>query len=854
MSGRSERLNKDHAAAQRAKRALSSSNGLSTVANQGNALLFLFFRELQEDEKQKEDYGENPIRHALSLAAKSIKAHPLRCCDEKTLGAVKGIGPAMCKRVASGLWSLYPPADLSEEEQHLKQQQELSSALEAQAKKEQAKKRKADQKRQEQALAQEPMRRQAAAVTTEEDDEYGGGQFQAELLGYGQDDEPLEGGGTRKKQRKPKEKKGYCPNIGTANYAFMVILYQAHLRGELPIGKNELMDRAETSGLSDKAIRGNQSRGQQNGQLYFDGWSSFKRLKNGPPPLVSATSSPLQIKLMFPEGVELGKQLYDNAVMRNAIVPEPGAESGGFCTSAPSFQAAASPKHQQAIVKPGRSSSADTAGRAAGADQGVNSAEVAMLVDMGFDADLAAKALKGGRGMEDAIDLLASGALEGLDDVPAADTASPHPHEGVQGAARPPPGNAPARAPQEQHQAQPARSSAPQAHAPAAQRCAAAAELRAAAGSSAATAAPAMPGPSSRPAPVHLDSQGDGGSQAQASGSGHSGRSTRGTWRLPGVGGAWGIEETNIRLPPLAPGARFEDHYEIALVVDQREQFQRGPGQGRAGGRDDCLRILKMICPHVSVATLKTGDIMWVARPKWRGGYTSPEQEGHDVFVLDTLVERKSCDDLLQSIHQNRYMTQKYYMRRSGVRRLMYLIEGDPDVMADGTGRQAVKSAGLATEIIDGFTVLRTRDVLSTFRLYAKITKALQEKYRYLTPESPSVQKGGDPLPTFNQVQDTVNLAHKRTVKDVWGLMLTAVPAVGADVSEAILRVYPTPVSLWRAYRDRMLQAQAQSKSVVAEATALLVGIPVGPGRTIGNRQASNVFTSMFANGWMPVA
>lgn len=190
---------------------------------------------------------------------------------------------------------------------------------------------------------------------------------------------------------------------------------------------------------------------------------------------------------------------------------------------------------------------------------------------------------------------------------------------------------------------------------------------------------------------------------------------------------------------------------------------------------------------------MKTGDIMWVARPKWRSTYASAEQQGDDLFVLDTLVERKNCDDLLQSIHQNRYMTQKYYMRRSGVRRLMYLVEGDPDVMGDGSvraccppaflhgpapalllcvlahsaavqaeqhralgfadlrpevhlphsgqlthrcvwvgeqGRQAVKSASLATEVIDGFTVLRTRDVLATFRLYARITRALQARPR----------------------------------------------------------------------------------------------------------------------------
>lgn len=41
----------------------------------------------------------------------------------------------MLQRVENGLWTLYPPEPLSEEEAHLMQQQQAGSALEAQAKK-----------------------------------------------------------------------------------------------------------------------------------------------------------------------------------------------------------------------------------------------------------------------------------------------------------------------------------------------------------------------------------------------------------------------------------------------------------------------------------------------------------------------------------------------------------------------------------------------------------------------------------------------------------------------------------------------------------------------------------------------
>ena len=43
------------------------------------------------------------------------------------------------------------------------------------------------------------------------------------------------------------------------------------------------------------------------------------------------------------------------------------------------------------------------------------------------------------------------------------------------------------------------------------------------------------------------------------------GELANGTWRLPGLGGAWGFEEQDIRLPPLPPGACFRDHYDVRV-------------------------------------------------------------------------------------------------------------------------------------------------------------------------------------------------------------------------------------------------------------------------------------------------
>ncbi len=48
--------------------------------------------------------------------------------------------------------------------------------------------------------------------------------------------------------------------------------------------------------------------------------------------------------------------------------------------------------------------------------------------------------------------------------------------------------------------------------------------------------------------------------------------------------------------------------------------------------------------------------------------------------------------------------------------------------------------------------------------------------YGPLTSASSSVQREGEQLPTFEQLAQRVQANMKITVRDVWGLMLTALP------------------------------------------------------------------------------
>ena len=71
----------------------------------------------------------------------------------------------------------------------------------------------------------------------------------------------------------------------------------------------------------------------------------------------------------------------------------------------------------------------------------------------------------------------------------------------------------------------------------------------------------------------------------------------------------------------------------------------------------------------------ETGDALWVARARGDRGLC---------YALDYVVERKSVSDLVSSIKGGRYERQKYALRRCGLRRVMYLVEGTPEAEVQG--------------------------------------------------------------------------------------------------------------------------------------------------------------------------
>ncbi|KAJ8900400.1 hypothetical protein K2173_025040 [Erythroxylum novogranatense] len=236
-----------------------------------------------------------------------------------------------------------------------------------------------------------------------------------------------------------------------------------------------------------------------------------------------------------------------------------------------------------------------------------------------------------------------------------------------------------------------------------------------------------------------------------------------------------------LSMPPLSYGEKFEDAYEIVLILDDREQFACHGSRGR--------KLIDNICKEhkikILVRRLPVGDGIWVARHK----YFNTE------YVLDFIVERKKVDDLRSSITDNRYKDQKLRLLRCGLKRLIYLVEGDPNY---SEASESIKTACFTTEILEGFDVQRTNSLPDTLQNYGYLTLALTH---YYTSQLPCDNfKSTGICPPFDEFVKRCQDLDKMTVGDVFAVQLMQVSQVTEEVAMAILDLYPTLKSLAQAY------------------------------------------------------
>ncbi|KAK2831025.1 hypothetical protein FQN49_007074 [Arthroderma sp. PD_2] len=190
-------------------------------------------------------------------------------------------------------------------------------------------------------------------------------------------------------------------------------------------------------------------------------------------------------------------------------------------------------------------------------------------------------------------------------------------------------------------------------------------------------------------------------------------------------------EDTSIPTfqgPRTTSSSRFvlpRDSFTIELVLDVREIRSR---QDREYISNELIK--RGVTPIVRA--LEIGDIHWVAKCKDPNFLAQYGEKGDEV-ILDWIVERKRLDDLLSSIKDGRFHEQKFRLRRSGIKNVIYLVEFTalPDANGPNATRnfEAVRSAIASTQVVNGYFVKQTNSLDDSIRYLARMTTLLREMY-----------------------------------------------------------------------------------------------------------------------------
>uniref|UniRef100_A0A453T434 Crossover junction endonuclease MUS81 n=2 Tax=Aegilops tauschii subsp. strangulata TaxID=200361 RepID=A0A453T434_AEGTS len=249
-------------------------------------------------------------------------------------------------------------------------------------------------------------------------------------------------------------------------------------------------------------------------------------------------------------------------------------------------------------------------------------------------------------------------------------------------------------------------------------------------------------------------------------------------------------EKSLLAMPPHQSNESFLKAYEVVLILDDRDTF------GPRSRRKVVDNIRSQFNIPVEIKLLPVGDALWIARHK----------ELDTDYVLDFIVERKNVDNLLGSIKDNRYKDQKLRLKKCGLRKLIYLVEGDVNTV---DGSESVKTACFTTEVLEGFDVQRTTGYADTEKKYGHLTGSIIDYY------SRNFSAGADTSRlclTYDEFVKRCSDLEKVTMSDIFALQLMQVPQVTEEAALAVTSLYPTLLSLAKAYTMLDGDKRAQEK------------------------------------------
>lgn len=221
-----------------------------------------------------------------------------------------------------------------------------------------------------------------------------------------------------------------------------------------------------------------------------------------------------------------------------------------------------------------------------------------------------------------------------------------------------------------------------------------------------------------------------------------------------------------------------------------------------------------------TMRALELGDILWVAKVKDPTLLSNGGAEGDEV-LLDWIVERKRLDDLVGSIKDGRFHEQKFRLKKSGVKNVIYIIE-EISMNADHFQKyeEAVESAIASMQVVSGYFVKKTQKMDDTIGYLIKLTKMLKERYenealkiiptKVLTTQNyvPLLEHLSQKEPasnyhiTYSAFASLSSKSESLTLRDVYLKMLMCTRGVTGEKALEIQKRWNTPHDLIEAYKS----------------------------------------------------
>ena len=314
-------------------------------------------------------------------------------------------------------------------------------------------------------------------------------------------------------------------------------------------------------------------------------------------------------------------------------------------------------------------------------------------------------------------------------------------------------------------------------------------------------------------------------------------------------------------LPSFTPIVLKPGSFTVELVLDVREIRAKTD-------RDYMKENLLSQGVKPIMRALDLGDILWVAKITDPNLLSRLGAEG-DEIMLDYIVERKRLDDLVSSIKDGRFHEQKFRLRKSGIKNVIYIIE-EITMNSESISRyeEAVQSAIAGTQVVEGYFVKKTQKMDDSIRYLVSMTKLLKKCYEdrslHLIPTNvittgnymPLVkhlredQPGTEYHITYSAFASLSSKSETLTLRDIYLKMLMCTRGLTGEKALEVQKRWKTPNAFVEAFKTIGVEGRLQGLGEVETRKRKMELVSEQMGNLVGRKKIAKALSVKIAEVW----